>query len=175
VTEPLAPAGRSIFLVGFMGSGKSTVGRIVADRLSRPFVDTDERVVAREGRTIEQIFAREGEGYFRAAEWDALREIAASPPPVVATGGGLFLGSLQRRWLRARGLTVWLDASLAACRTRVALGGGRPLWLERADSIDFRVLFERRRAVYALADLRLPADGSGEGVARDLLQRLAPG
>jgi shikimate kinase len=91
---------------------------------------------------------------------------------VVATGGGLFLGFAQRRWMRETGRVVWLDLSLGVARERVGCGGTRPLWLPQ-DPLAFRAMFERRRAAYALATLRVSADPGGpEEVAQRVLEAL---
>lgn len=164
---------RPIFLVGFMGSGKSTVGRRLAERLGWEPVDTDERVVEREGRSIEEIFRVDGEAHFRRVEWETLQAFGAQPRRVVATGGGLFLAASRRRWMREHGTSFWLDLPLAACRERLPDGGGgRPLWGAAGDPVGLRAEFDRRRAAYALADVRLTAVGSPDQLVRALLEQL---
>ena len=163
---------RPVFLIGFMGSGKSTVGRELASALSWDFTDTDDRVEQHEGRSIERIFHDSGEAAFRRAEWEALQTLDGRPRCVVATGGGLFLAARRRRWLRERGATVWLDVPLEACRRRVAGGPARPLWDPDADPLAFRALFERRRAAYALAGLRVSGSGPAEEAVRGVLEGL---
>jgi shikimate kinase len=164
---------RPIFIVGFMGSGKSTVSRLLAARLGREVLDTDEWVTRREGRSIERIFTESGEGHFRRVEQEALESLDPSKASVVSTGGGLFLGLAQRRFMKQRGPTVWLDAPLEACRERVgAQAGGRPLW-RTEDPVALRALFEKRRAVYALADLRVDAGPAApEAIVGGILLRL---
>jgi shikimate kinase len=164
---------RPIFLVGFMGSGKTTVGKRVAGSLGRDFIDTDDLVVEREGRAVERIFRESGEAAFRRAEWEALQTLDGRGGCVVATGGGLFQDAARRRWLRGRGIAVWLDAPLSECLRRVGTGSGRPLWRADGDPEAFRALFERRRATYALAAVRVPAAGPADAVAGELLVRLA--
>ena len=157
-----------VFLVGFMGSGKSVVGRALAELAGLPFVDTDEAVTRREGMAIEEIFRRRGEGAFREAEWNVLQGLEDGGPAVVATGGGLFLGVENRRLVRRLGRSVWLDVPLEIAAHRVGPGTGRPLW--REDPLMLRALFERRRAAYALADARVDAArGSPREIARFLL------
>jgi len=147
---------RPIFLVGFMGSGKSTLGRRLADRSGRLFLDTDELIESREGRNVERIFDEDGEAGFRRVEAAALRELGGRTGLVVATGGGLFIQAALRRWIKRRGHSVWLDVALETCSERVGEGAGRPLW-RSADPVDFRAFFERRRAAYALAEVHLRA------------------
>jgi shikimate kinase len=154
-----------VFLVGFMGSGKSSVGRALASLLGARFDDTDARVEAAAGKSIEAIFRDEGEGRFREMEWDALRALDGGSNAVIATGGGLFLGTVQRAFIRRAGTSVWLDVPLEVARSRAGTGASRPLWRTQ-DPIAFRAFFERRRAAYALADLRVDASrGSAEDVA----------
>jgi shikimate kinase len=161
-----------IFLVGFMGSGKTTVGRALASLLGARFEDTDARVEAAAGKSIETIFRDDGEGRFRELEWEALRSLDGASDTVVATGGGLFLGTVQRAFMRRAGTSVWLDVPLEVARSRAGNGASRPLWLAQ-DPIAFRAFFERRRAAYALADLRVDAAaGSAEHVAARVRARL---
>jgi shikimate kinase len=155
-----------IFLVGFMGVGKSSVGRALAARLRWDFEDTDALVVQAEGRPIDDIFRTSGEGRFRELEWEALRSLGRRTRMVVATGGGLFLGVAQRAFIRAEGLSCWLDAPLAVVAERVVDGASRPLWLDD-DALSRRTFFDRRRAAYALATLRVDASsGRADDVAR---------
>ncbi len=150
-----APA---IFIVGFMGAGKTAVGRSLAEALDRTFVDTDRLLEERSGRTVAAIFREDGEGAFREAEWRALLSLAGRRDVVVATGGGAFLGDGARRFMRTEGIVVWLDVPLAVARARVGAGDGRPLW--SADDATLRAIFDRRRAAYALADVRVDASSA---------------
>ena len=162
---------RPIFLVGFMGSGKSTVGRALAGQLGWTFVDTDRRIEEHEGKSIEAIFGDSGEGHFRRLEEEILED-AAHPERVVATGGGAFLNPANRRKMHQAGSTVWLDISLDRVRRRLGGGGCRPLW-DPAKPLAQRILFERRRAVYALAGLRIAtADLSVEALAERIRTKI---
>jgi shikimate kinase len=143
-----------IFLVGFMGVGKTAIGRALATRLGWAFEDTDALVVQHGGCPIEEIFRRSGEGRFRELEWGALRSLEGRSRVVVATGGGLFLGLVQRAYVRNQGLSCWLDAPLALVIARLSGTTSRPLW-PVDDPIARRAFYERRRATYALADLRV--------------------
>jgi shikimate kinase len=147
----------SLLLVGFMGCGKSTVGRLAAGELGLPFVDLDARVAAAAGRSIEAIFAERGEAGFRSAEAQALVALEPELPAVVAGGGGLFTARGARRWAREHGLSLWLDVPLEELRRRLGDGKGRPLWA--GTELEQRMLYERRRACYALASVRLAAGG----------------
>jgi shikimate kinase len=157
-----------IFLVGFMGSGKSAVGRALAEVAGLAFLDTDEAVERAQGMTIEEIFRLRGEGVFREAEWTELQRLERAGPAVVATGGGLFLGVENRRLVRRLGRSVWLDVPLEVAAARVGPSSGRPLWSQ--DRLTLRAFFERRRATYALADVRVDASvGSPREIARGIL------
>ena len=157
---------RPVFLVGFMGAGKTAVGRELARRLDRAFEDTDALAIAAAGVSIETIFRERGEGRFREIEWEVLRDAAGRTGTVVATGGGTFLGVAQRALMRERGRSIWLDAPFGVIASRLGDDVLRPLWAS-ADAIDRRAMFERRRAAYALADATVDAgSGSVEAVAR---------
>jgi shikimate kinase len=166
---------RPIFLVGFMGCGKSAAGRALAAETGWELVDTDVLVEEREGRSIESIFRESGEGRFREVEWSVLQGLAGRREIVVATGGGLFLGVPQRRWLRSAGVTVWIDVPLAVVEQRLGPSAvERPLW-STSDRPALRAVFERRRAAYALADHRVPGiPGGPREVALRVLERFRP-
>jgi shikimate kinase len=119
---------RHLVLVGLMGAGKTTVGLRCADLLDRPFVDTDELVVAAAGVPFDDIWAAEGEAGFRARERVAVADAAASPAPlVISCGGGAVLDADNRRALRATGVVVWLVASSAELASRLVHDDSRPL------------------------------------------------
>lgn len=112
-----------LVLVGLMGAGKSSVGRVCAARLDRPFVDVDEVIAAVGGRSVAEIFATEGESAFRVLERDALADACASPRPlVIACGGGAMGDAENRRRVRATGCVVWLTADPVTLATRVGAG-----------------------------------------------------
>lgn len=158
-----------MYLVGFMGAGKSSVGARLARELGFHFADTDELVERAEGRPIERIFAESGEAHFRAAEWNALQRIDPERPTVVACGGGLYSSPEARRWLAAHGRTVWIDVEIGVVRARLGRAGAlRPAW-PADDPVGQRALFERRRATYALAEVRV--EGSA-GTPDEVVQRI---
>lgn len=116
---------RHLVLVGLMGSGKSSVGRRIADRLRRPFVDTDARIERQAGRTVREIFATDGEDIFRDLETTVLVDaLSASDPTVIATGGGIVTRDRNRELLTSQQV-VWLRASIDTLSTRLANGAAR--------------------------------------------------
>lgn len=160
-----------LFLVGFMGSGKSTVALQLAKRSGRPCVDLDAEIETRSGSSIAELFSAGSEARFRRIESEVLREVAGAGRCIVATGGGTYVAAANRRTMRRSGVTVWLDVPLGEALARTPGGTGRPLWQDR-DPIAFRAFFERRRTIYALADLRVPASQkTPETVAIDVFER----
>ena len=160
-----------IFLVGFMGSGKSTIGRRLAGELGLPFADLDDDIEAAAGRTIADIFTADGEGPFRDAEHAALRaRVEAGVPVVLALGGGAFTFARNRELLAGAGTSVWLDCSFELALRRVAGFAHRPL---AKDPAQFRALFEKRIPDYALADVRIPIlDDDLDGAVRAIVEAL---
>jgi shikimate kinase len=145
------PSGRTrIVLVGFMGAGKTTVGRHLASILGWDFVDLDDHVVERAGKTVAAIFREQGEAAFRAAEHAAAVELARRRFVVIAAGGGAFVSPDTRAALSAGALTVWLRCALPALLARIANGGNRPLAGSRETISE---LLTEREPTYRLADL----------------------
>ena len=142
----------NVILVGFMGAGKSSVGRILATRLGRCFVETDEMITATEGRPIPEIFAEKGEAHFRALEDEAVRLLALKRGDVIATGGGLPCGAGRAESLRAIGTVVWLSGDFSALYERALRGGDRPM-LSGKTREQAEALYEARKTFYARADL----------------------
>ncbi len=147
-----------IYLVGFMGAGKTTLARALAKRLDWRAVDVDELIEARERASVSEIFARRGEGYFRAIERAVLAEQIGQPHLVVATGGGTFVDVQNRAAILGDGLCVWLDVPLERLVDRVPVDGRRPL---AADRSGFERLYHQRRTAYEQAHLRLDAGRAG--------------
>jgi shikimate kinase len=143
-----------VYLVGFMGAGKSTLARALAVRLGWRAEDVDERIEAREGRTVAAIFARDGEPYFREAERQVLASLLAVRYAIVATGGGTFADPANRALINRDGTSVWLDAPFSVLVNRIPSDGRRPLAADRAE---FEQLYEARRVAYRLAHIRLDA------------------
>jgi len=149
-----------IYLVGFMGSGKTTVGRLLADRLGWSFVDLDAEIEAERNASITEIFDKQGEEHFRRLETEAIRrrvrQIQRGRPAVVALGGGAFAQGVNYALLEENGVTVWLDCPLELVRKRVSQNSDRPL---ARDPKQFEELYHARRQAYARADYRIEVTG----------------
>jgi len=160
-----------IYLVGFMGSGKSTVGRALADELGWHFLDLDEEIERHHGSSIASIFDNLGEPEFRRIESDALdrcvHKVQSGHPRVISLGGGAFLGHRNFELISNNGVSVWLDCPLELIERRIAAFVHRPL---ARDPNQLRELFEIRREGYARADYRIEVqdDDAGSAVARIL-------
>ncbi len=146
-----------IYLLGFMGSGKSTVGSLLASALGWPFIDLDTVIEAGHGLSIREIFENSGESFFRQIERAALAEASKAEPAVIALGGGTFAQSPNVDLIRASGgTTVWLDCPPEILRARCEGLENRPLF---RDEQSFKQLFMERLAYYRLADFRIATEG----------------
>ena len=155
-SSPALPEPKRLYLVGMMGSGKTTVGRLVATKLGWAHVDSDEQVCARTGRTVREIFEADGEAAFRAEESAALRQATEEPPApaVVSVAGGAVLDAGNRKLLRETGPIVWLRAPAAVLAGRVQAGADhRPLLGDDPEAALDRLDGERRPIYTELADL----------------------
>jgi shikimate kinase len=167
------PAGRrssNIYIVGFMGTGKSSVGLSLAGRLGWAFCDLDAEIERAAGETVSDMFRNRGEAHFRRLESDELRRVSAGSGTVVALGGGAFCSDENRRVIAATGMSVWLDAPLETIMARCACDSSRPLFGDREA---MSALLELRRSAYELADLRIEIEGLAvEGIADRILALL---
>ena len=159
-----------IYLVGFMGAGKTTLAKALGRRLDWRVEDIDERIEAREGRSVSSIFAREGEPYFRAVERAVLLDLLPLRHAVVATGGGTFADVDNRAAINRDGYSIWIDLPLSELVERIPADGRRPLASDRAQ---FERLYAVRRASYEQAHLRLdgahaPVDALVERVLEEV-------
>ena len=162
-----------VVLVGFMGSGKSSVGRELARRFDAPFVDVDERIESEAGCTIRDLFAREGEPAFRERERAALRDVLSVKGCIIATGGGAFADEENRILLRSYAPVVYLETAVETLLERLAGDLGRPL-LRGGDRVEVvRDLLSRRVPGYRTADITVRTDGrTVEEVARQVADRI---
>ena len=164
---------KSVFLTGFMGVGKSTVGRLTADLLNIPFVDLDERIVQREKRAIATIFAEDGEEYFRDCETDLLGELKEEVSAVYATGGGIVVREVNRKAMSSIGKIVYLSATWATLQNRLENSIDRPLVTLEKNWDALKTLWVKRQTFYSEADIIITVDGLAPSeVARNILDEL---
>lgn len=156
-----------IYLVGFMGSGKTTVGRELAARIDAPFFDLDELIEAAEKMSIREMFAQKGEPYFRKRERDLLRSTRNLDSAVVATGGGTFTFDENIQFIQSEGLSVYLSAPYALLRARIGTKDDRPLF---RDDLSTHELYANRIRYYRMSDLTL--DIREEETPVEIVERL---
>lgn len=170
--HPRLAGGRGqLHLTGFMGSGKTTVGRLLARRMLWNYLDLDAVVERLSGRKVADVFEERGEGGFRRLERQALRQVVDRPSTVVALGGGTLLDPGNRRLSSSRAVLVWLRCPLEVLRRRCAPGGEssvRPLW----SVDDLEALYEAREPGYREAELIVDATRPGREVVDEILRRL---
>jgi shikimate kinase len=166
---------KTVVLVGMMGSGKSAVGTALARLLAVPFVDSDDEIVKAANRSIAEIFARDGEPFFRQKEAQVIARLLRGAPCVLSTGGGAFMAEANRAEIAAHGVSVWLRADLDLLWQRVRHKTTRPLLRTPNPRETLAGLHAARTPVYALADVAVDAepDLPVEGMARKVLRTLA--
>ncbi len=161
---------RNLVLVGLMGAGKSSVGRIVATQLGLPFVDTDAEIERVSRMTITELFAAYGEEEFRALEARVMKRLLKGGPRVVSTGGGAFINDRTRRHIKRGGLSIWLKADLDVLWERVNKRDTRPLLKTENPKQTLENLMNARYPVYAEADLTvLSRDVNKDVIAKEVL------
>ena len=161
IAGPAATAGllsrlgaRSIVLVGMMGAGKSSIGRRLAARLNIPFVDADTEIETAAQMTIADIFARQGEDYFRSGEARVIARLLDGGPQVLATGGGAVMNADTRAAIKAKGVSIWLTADVDVLMRRInKRRHERPMLQAEDPAARLRELMVEREPVYALSDL----------------------
>ena len=155
-----------VYLVGFMGAGKSTAAKTLAKRLDWKAADIDDIIEREERRDIPAIFRQDGEPYFRARERDALISLLPERGLVVASGGGTFVDPVNRELMLRDGAVVWLDAPFETVVARVPHAGRRPL---AADRVEMERLYNQRLVAYGQAHFRVDA---GRGSVEELVDHI---
>ncbi|MFN6500495.1 MAG: shikimate kinase [Nostoc sp. DedQUE01] len=165
--------GVNLYLIGMMGVGKTTVGRLLAKHLGYGFVDTDDVIVQATGKSINQIFSEEGEAAFRQLESDVLSQVCAFTNLTIATGGGIVLQRENWGYLH-HGLIVWLDAPVELIYSRLAEDTTRPLLQDVDPQGKLRSLLEQRQGLYSQADLKITVrEGeTPEEIAKRILEAI---
>jgi shikimate kinase len=158
-----------IYLLGFMGSGKSSVGAVLAEELGWPFIDLDATIEAGQGASIREIFDRAGEPFFRQVEYAALAEVSKTEPAVIALGGGTFAQKASFDFIRGKeAVTIWLDSPLEVLWQRCVTMDNRPLFRDRES---FAQLYAQRLVYYRQANLRISTEGRyPQEIAREILR-----
>jgi shikimate kinase len=168
----IAPS-RSVVLVGLMGAGKSNIGRRLANRLHLPFIDADSEIEAAAGATVEEIFQRYGEAYFRDGERRVIARLLDGPVHVLAAGGGAFMDAQTRARIRQRAISIWLRADLELLLARVARRDHRPLLKDGDRRAILAALIEKRHPIYAEADIVVDSiDGPPELTLSQVISEL---
>jgi shikimate kinase len=166
-------AGRPIVLVGMMGAGKTTVGRRLATRLGRHFVDSDEEVEKAAGMSIEEIFASRGEADFRAGEQRVIARLLKDQDLVLGTGGGAFINPETRALVKASAVSVWIKADFELLFQRVQRRSNRPLLKTANPRETLKGLIDKRYPVYAEADVTVVSkDVPQDQVASEVIDAL---
>ena len=163
-------AGKPIVLVGMMGAGKTTVGRRVAARLNRNFLDSDEEIEKAAQMTIPEIFDQRGEPEFRAGETRVIARVLKDADIILATGGGAFVNSETRALVKAEAISVWLKANADVLFERVSRRSNRPLLKTPNPRATLEKLIEERYPIYADADITVPSrEVPQDVVAQDVI------
>jgi shikimate kinase len=165
--------GLNVYLIGMMGSGKTTVGGAIAQQLNYRFFDTDVLIEKATGQSVQEIFATAGEEKFRDLETEVLMQLAACTRSAIATGGGIVLR--QRNWSYLRhGFIIWLDVPVEVLVTRLAEDSKRPLLKETDLATKLAEILAQRQAQYALADLRIPVTAvqTPDDIAQEILAQI---
>jgi len=162
------PVVERVVLVGFMGAGKTTVGRALAARLGWSFIDLDALIERMTGLDVPTLFRERGEAAFRISEREAAEEAVRTTRCVIAAGGGAFAEPLTREVLQGGGATVWLRCDPEALLSRVPLDGSRPLAANRERMLE---LLSERELLYRLADLTVDTTSAAPGEAAEEIAR----
>lgn len=145
---------KPLVIIGLMGAGKTSIGNMLAEELGYDFVDSDDAIVKREGRSIPEIFAQSGEPHFREVERDVIQDLMRDTKPhVIGTGGGAFMNDQTRQVIKKTGLSVFLKADLDVLVKRVGSGEGRPLLMAGNPREILQELINKRYPIYQEADL----------------------
>jgi len=164
---------KNIYLVGFMGSGKTVVGKLLSEKLNLKFVNMDELIEEREGVTIADIFSLKGEAYFRALEKDILEEVSTLKPCVVSTGGGVVVKPVNIETIKKSGVMIWLDANVDTIYERTKSSAHRPLLNVDDPKKKIQTLLDSRKAFYSQADHTINTSGlSIDEVTEDILRMI---
>lgn len=175
--QPIWQLHKTVAMVGMMGAGKTAVGKAVATKLGVPFLDSDSEIERAARRTVQEIFARDGEPFFRQREAEVVARLLETKKGILSTGGGVYLAKVNRENISQYGVAVWLDASLDLLWSRVRHRDTRPLLRTENPRATLADIYQKRVPVYAGAELRVPCgsrlsiDAMADRVIEALLTR----
>jgi len=159
----------NIYLVGFMGSGKSTVGRLIAQKLNLQFVDIDKEIEKEQKMCIPDIFSKKGEPFFRELEKEKIQQLTQKDGYVISTGGGLGANPENMKTMKKNGYVVWLDTSLEEVLKRCKNDTDRPLLNQPLEKVE--KLYEDRKEVYSQAHFKVKTDSkTPEEIAEEVVK-----
>lgn len=177
--NPSAPEARfrlhkTVALVGMMGAGKTAVGRAVAQKLGVPFLDSDTEIEAAANATVPEIFARDGEAFFRARESEVIDRLLSDARGILSTGGGAYLAERNRASISAKGVALWLNADVELLWQRVKHRDTRPLLRTSDPKATLCALYETRVPIYEKAELQITSEPelSIEATAQRVIETL---
>lgn len=159
---------RSIYLCGFMGCGKTHIGRKLSKKLEMPFVDLDNYIVEKENRSIPEIFEKSGEPYFRKLEAECLKELEEGY--IVATGGGTLINDDTARYANAHGITVFLDARFPVCYGRIKDDKNRPLVANNTREELYKIFLKRKSIYKRNSAVAVKAEGTGYEITASVIK-----
>ncbi|MDW8433229.1 MAG: shikimate kinase [Aquificaceae bacterium] len=160
-----------VFLVGFMCSGKSTVGKLLSAELRWEFLDVDREIEKEEGMSIPEIFEKKGEPYFRKRELEKLIELSSKSNVIISTGGGLGADEKAMEFMKGKGVVVWLKVDFDTFLQRCGKDPSRPLL--KKDKSELLSLFMERSKTYQKSHIVLDAYGSPEVLLKELIAKLS--
>ncbi|MFM7408552.1 MAG: shikimate kinase [Cuspidothrix sp.] len=165
--------GINLYLIGMMGVGKTTVGKLLAEKIGYRFLDTDELITKAAGKSINEIFAEDGEAEFRQLESNVLAQVCAYTKLVIATGGGIVTHQYNWSYLH-HGLIVWLDVPIPILLERLAQDNTRPLLQDSDPEAKLKSLLQQRQPLYSQADLyiTIQATETPEEIATHILETI---
>jgi shikimate kinase len=173
INLPHSLQGKFIILVGLMGAGKTKLGRIIASSVNLPFIDTDIEIEKAAGYSIQEIFNRFGEAYFRDGERRVIKRLLHEQPAVLATGGGAYMDEQVRNTMGEHGITIWLRADLDLLVQRTKHRSGRPLLNKGNKRKILSGLIAKRYPVYALSEIIVDvSDESASKTAKRITELL---
>lgn len=165
---------KNIILCGFMGSGKTTVGRVLAEMAGRQFVDMDDYIIARESKSVSKIFEDSGEAYFRQLETESAKELSEKSGLVIASGGGTLTVQTNIDIFKTGGVIVLLDTHVEIIKERLKDDTGRPLLQKPDRDAVIEELYQKRLPLYRkAADIIIPADKDPLSVAQEIMKKIS--